>query len=61
MCSAGIENLLSVYIRSEGCEDKDKKGDCGYARIQVNGKEYAKHKRGHNIVVVDPKTGNIKT
>jgi hypothetical protein len=46
------------------CDDKGRaKGACKNikAGIQVNGKNYAKNKRGHNIVVVDAKTGNIKT
>ncbi len=55
-------NFWSVYIKSVGCDDKGKKeGSCDYAHayIEVNGKEYAKQTRGHNIVVIDYETGII--
>ena len=51
-----------MYIKSVGCNDKGKDtGSCDYAHayIQVNGEEYSKKKRGHNIVIVDPDTGII--
>ena len=47
-----------MYIKSVGCDDKGKvKDTCGYAYIQVNGQEYSKKTRGHNIVIVDADTG----
>lgn len=51
--------LLSVYIKSVGCDDEPKISDCSLANanIQVNGIEYSKQTRGHNIVVVDSDTG----
>ena len=51
--------LLSVYIKSVACDDEPKHKDCSNidVHIQVNGKEYSKNTRGHNIVVVDPDTG----
>ena len=52
--------LLYVYIKSVGCDDEPKHEYCSNiddVHIQVNGKEYSKNTRGHNIVVVDPDTG----
>lgn len=52
--------LLSVYVKSVACDDEPKHEDCSNiddVHIQVNGKEYSKNTRGHNIVVVDPDTG----
>ena len=48
--------LLPIYIKSEGCDDPGIHG-CGYAVISVAGKDYSKHNRGYNIVVVDGRTG----
>ncbi|XP_022805061.1 bone morphogenetic protein 1-like [Stylophora pistillata] len=51
---------IEVYIRSEGCDDRGKTPNtCGIAYIKVNGKDYSRHGRGHNIVVVDGATGVI--
>lgn len=51
--------LLSVYIKSVGCDDEPRFEDCriAHAYIQVNGKEHSNKTRGHNIVVVDSDTG----
>ena len=49
---------IDVYIRSEGCSDIGKTPNtCGIAYIKVNGKDYSRHSRGHNVVVVDGATG----
>ena len=48
----------SIYIRSEGCDDPGKtQGTCGVAYIFVNGKDHSPGDRGHNVVIVDDKTG----
>ena len=47
-----------MYIKSEGCDDPGIIG-CGRATIKVNGKDFAKKARGHNIVVVNAQTGNL--
>ena len=50
--------LVSIYIRSEGCDDPRKTpGTCGKAYIVVNGKDHSPGNRGHNVVIVDAKTG----
>lgn len=49
--------LLKVEIISEGCDDKGRHGGCGLAFIKINGKDYARKKRGYNIVVLDSNTG----
>ena len=46
-----------VSIRSEGCNDRGKRGSCGTANIKVNGKDYSRRRRGYNIVVVRADTG----
>lgn len=50
------DKLLSIYIKSEGCDDPGISG-CGYATIRVDGKDYSKRRRGYNIVVVNADTG----
>ena len=48
--------ILQIYIESEGCNDPGISG-CGHATIRVNGKDYSKHRRGYNVVVVNGRTG----
>jgi len=49
---------LNIHIRSEGCDDPGKTaGTCGLAYIKVNGQDHSLHGRGHNVVIVDAKTG----
>ena len=51
--------MLNIFIRSEGCEDPGKTPKtCGIAYIKVNGKDYSRHLRGHNVVIVSSVTGN---
>ena len=51
-------SFLDFHIRSEGCNDPGMTtGTCGIAYIWVNGKDYSLHGRGHNVVIVDAKTG----
>lgn len=51
-------SFLDFHIRSEGCDDPGMTaGTCGIAYIKVNGKDYSPHGRGHNVVIVDAKTG----
>lgn len=47
-----------MYVRSEGCDDPGNVVKCGRAYIYVHGVDHSLHRRGHNIVVVDAKTGN---
>ena len=44
-------------MRSEGCEDRGRKNGCGLAKITVNNRDYSKHGRGYNFVVLDGNTG----
>ena len=54
--------FVDIFIRSEGCDDPGKApGTCGIAYIKVNGEEHSPHGRGHNVVFVDAKTGNVIT
>ena len=49
---------MNIHVRSEGCDDPGKTaGTCGLAYIKVNGQDYSLHGRGHNVVIVDAKTG----
>ena len=53
-----LASFLDVYIRSEACDDPGKTaGTCGVAYMKLNGKDHSPHKRGHNVVIVDAKTG----
>ena len=52
---------VDVDVRSEGCNDPQKTPNtCGRASIMVNGKDRSLHKRGHNVVVLDEATGNVR-
>ena len=52
--------MLDIHVRSEGCDDPGKApGTCGIAYIKVNGVDHSLHRRGHNVVIVDAKTGTI--
>lgn len=48
---------LLVEARSEGCNDLSKGSRCGQAYILVNGKDVSRHRRGHNVAVIDYNTG----
>ena len=51
-------SFLDIDIRSEGCDDPgNAAGTCGRAQIKLNGQDHSLHSRGHNVVVVDAKTG----
>lgn len=51
--------VVEIHIRSEGCDDPGRTPNtCGFAYIEVNGKDYSPHLRGYNVVVVDGATGN---
>ncbi|KAL9978627.1 hypothetical protein ACROYT_G016164 [Oculina patagonica] len=53
-------SFLDIHIRSEGCNDtRVTPGTRGIAYIKVNGKDYSPHGRGHNVVIVDAKTGAV--
>ncbi|KAL9978633.1 hypothetical protein ACROYT_G016170 [Oculina patagonica] len=53
-----LVSFLDIHIRSEACDDPGKaSGTCGIAYIRVNGKDHSPHGRGHNVVIVDAKTG----
>ena len=52
--------MLDIHVRSEGCDDPGKApGTCGIAYIKVNGVDHSLHRRGHNVVTVDAKTGTV--
>ena len=49
---------VDVYIRSEIYHSWSKTPSTyGIAYIKVNGEDYSRHGRGHNVVVVDGATG----
>jgi len=48
--------FMDMYLRSEGCNDPGVTL-CGTTIIQVHGVDHSLHRRGHNIVVVNAKTG----
>ena len=49
---------IKVELRSEGCDDpKLVQVHCGRAYIKVNGRDYARKRRGHNLVILDLQTG----
>ena len=52
-----VGKIAKIFIRSEGCNDRGKKGHCGRAYIKVNGRDYSTHRRGYNIVVLSAFTG----
>ena len=52
--------ILNISIRSEGCDDPGiPVGTCGIAYIIVSGEDHSLHRRGHNVVTVDAKTGTL--
>ncbi|XP_022786853.1 lactadherin-like [Stylophora pistillata] len=52
--------FVDIDIRSEGCDDPKKTPDtCGIAYIRVDGKDHSRHRRGHNVVIVDRKTAKV--
>ncbi|PFX33163.1 Neuropilin-2 [Stylophora pistillata] len=51
---------IDVYIKSEGYYDRGKTPNTrGIAYVKVNGEDYSRHGRGHNVVVVDGATGVV--
>ena len=61
LCVISVVSMLHIYIRSEGKDDPlmtdGRKGSNAY--IFVNGEDYSPHRRGHNVVIVDAKTGKV--
>ncbi|XP_028407373.1 uncharacterized protein LOC114529999 [Dendronephthya gigantea] len=53
--------LKTIWIRSDGFDDGGRRGGAGYATIEVDGKDYAMRKRGYNVVVLNPVTGNVES
>ena len=55
-------SFVNIFVRSRGCDDPqeppESKG-CGATFIKVNGKNEARRKKGHNVVILDAKTGTI--
>ena len=48
---------IAIQVRSEGCEDRGRRRGCGWAKITVNNRDYSRHGRGYNFVVLDGNTG----
>ena len=42
---------MSIFLRSEGCDDPGKTLPCGRAFMKVNNQGYSLHARGVNVVV----------
>jgi hypothetical protein len=57
--SIHFAEYLNIHIRSEGYGDPDRTGGLGLGIIQVNGKDYSRHDRGHNFVTINASTGRI--
>ncbi|XP_020628090.1 uncharacterized protein LOC110065301 isoform X2 [Orbicella faveolata] len=54
------EHHMGIHLRSEGCNDPAKTpATCGLAYMYVDGIDSSPHLRGHNVVVVDAKTGAV--
>ena len=60
-CSILGWKRVNIQLRSEGCNDKGRYRGCGRAYIRVNGKDYSPHKRGHNVCVIDIRSGTCKS
>lgn len=55
-----IASFVDIDIRSRGCNDPGKPHrDCSATFIKVYEKNYAPRGKGHNVVIVDAKTGTI--
>ena len=55
-----VASFVNIHIRSRGCDDPEKPDrGCGITFIRVNGKNHAPRRKGHNVVIVDAKTGTI--
>ena len=54
-------SFVDIFIRSRGCDDPGRPTDgrCGRTFINVNGTNVACSRKGHNVVIVDAKTGTI--
>ena len=48
---------IDVKIRSEGGDDNGRAPPLGLAKIEINGKDVSRHRRGHNVAIIDYKTG----
>ena len=66
MLSLSFLGYIYVSVTSQGFEDRKygpKRGPilggASRAIIKVNGKDYSPHKRGFNVAIVDPNTGEI--
>ena len=53
-----VASSVDIHIRSRGCDDP-RKPDGGITFIRVNGNNHAPGRIGHNVVIVDAKTGTI--
>ncbi|KAJ7323452.1 hypothetical protein OS493_031652 [Desmophyllum pertusum] len=52
--------FVDIHVRSEGCNDPGKRPNtCGIASIKVDGIDRSLHGRGHNVVIVDARTGAV--
>lgn len=55
-----VASFVDIDIRSRGCDDPGNHSSvCGSSFIKVHGNNYAPRRKGHNIVIVDAKTGMI--
>ena len=52
-----VASFLKIFIRSEGFHHPRMVSGRRAAYFFVNGIDYSSNKRGHNVVVVDAKTG----
>ena len=52
---------MDIDIKSRGCDDPGKPDvGCGHTFIKVHGENRSPQKKGHNVVIVDAKTGTIE-
>ena len=61
VCLSFFSGYANVELRSEGCYDYGKGPGCGKGYIWINGRDYSKHRRGMNVIVMDYRTGKQQT
>ena len=56
-----VASFVDIDIKSRGCDDPGKPDHkrCGITFIRVHGENHAPRRKGHNVVIVDAKTGTI--
>jgi hypothetical protein len=53
----GVSAPVNIVVRSAGLEAG---GDFGFAHIYVDGQDVSPHRRGYNLAVIDPQSGQVE-